>query len=815
MENCGNPLYVTWLEEWMDFAYHHGNKSYHTFKKAHDSMAKYPTPFHHPQEALCLTGVGEKIVQKLEQRLAQHCRENNIPMPVHNKKSRKAAGLPANVPAPPEVEKPKPKKPRKAPVKKPYCPQYRSGSFGILLALLQASIQQNAKSLTKDEIIDLGQKFSNASLTHAEHGSFYTAWSSMKTLLDHSYVYQSGKNFFMTELGEACAEQLMNVAIQYDQTMAQHFEDKRAPEDRIPANRRRAPSLSPEPQRAAKQPRPTPRRKPNAYRPATAYDDVDMGDANNARRYDYDDPSNPWEDPDDDWGAPAPIPTASTSTSRSDFTAMPATTSNPSSSSLRPAETSQHEFDMDGDWDEDVYLGNSADNYSALQNGESKPYSAKRAAANTHQPSSSTSYGSKEKESSRAPLPDLSRVPMSVLLEMAEAQQRGATSSSLDKTASSTQPPIAARSASFKGLAKANAPGDGHDSFPHLTTDTLTTATDDSEEAQDIAQLAKFQPTFFPAGSFEIVLVLDVREVRVQSDRDYMAQKLKDRGINVVKRALDIGDMIWVAARRDENPRSNLPKEVVLDYVVERKRMDDLVSSIKDGRFAEQKFRLSRSGLGQVIYLIETYKQGETYDIGAEAIRTAMTSTQVHEGFFLKRTVNMDHTIDYLVSMTKALKDKYENQILYVIPDQVVSRSSHIDLLDHLKAKSPGRTFMTSYESFHKLNSKSDTLTVRDTFVKVLMTVRGLSVDKAVEIAKVYGSPRALFSALDKPGPEATTTERRDVLTRTVSSSTVGRKKIGPALAKKIAELWYDVEYTDTSAPTFNANTGEPPSQST
>ena len=34
-----------------------------------------------------------------------------------------------------------------------------------------------------------------------------------------------------------------------------------------------------------------------------------------------------------------------------------------------------------------------------------------------------------------------------------------------------------------------------------------------------------------------------------------------------------------------------LPKrrELVLDYVIERKRMDDLCSSIKDGRFKEQK----------------------------------------------------------------------------------------------------------------------------------------------------------------------------------------------------------------------------------
>ena len=41
--------------------------------------------------------------------------------------------------------------------------------------------------------------------------------------------------------------------------------------------------------------------------------------------------------------------------------------------------------------------------------------------------------------------------------------------------------------------------------------------------------------------------------------------------------------------------RRGKPIEVVLDYIVERKRMDDLASSIVDGRFKEQK--VNRSSL--------------------------------------------------------------------------------------------------------------------------------------------------------------------------------------------------------------------------
>lgn len=44
-------------------------------------MAKYPTRFNHPMEAMCLAGIGEKLVGMLEKKLAVYCKENDLPMP--------------------------------------------------------------------------------------------------------------------------------------------------------------------------------------------------------------------------------------------------------------------------------------------------------------------------------------------------------------------------------------------------------------------------------------------------------------------------------------------------------------------------------------------------------------------------------------------------------------------------------------------------------------------------------------------------------------------------------------------------------------
>jgi crossover junction endonuclease MUS81 len=87
------------------------------------------------------------------------------------------------------------------------------------------------------------------------------------------------------------------------------------------------------------------------------------------------------------------------------------------------------------------------------------------------------------------------------------------------------------------------------------------------------------------AGSYTIQLIMDNREIHSQVDRDRLERGIGEGGVDYAVRSLDIGDALWVA-------KSGL-EEYVLDYIVERKRMDDLVRSITDGRFHEQKVSVS------------------------------------------------------------------------------------------------------------------------------------------------------------------------------------------------------------------------------
>ena len=257
-------------------------------------------------------------------------------------------------------------------------------------------------------------------------------------------------------------------------------------------------------------------------------------------------------------------------------------------------------------------------------------------------------------------------------------------------------------------------------------------------------KLPTFAPIIVPPGSFTIRLVLDNREVRTKDDRNYISSQLSLLGVPPLIRPLPLGDIFWVAQLHDPSLLSHYGEEgtseIALDWIVERKRLDDLVGSITDGRFSEQKFRLRRSGVRNVIYLIEQITlSGELIQKFGEAITSAIASTQVVNGYFVKRTKDLNESIRYLARLTALLKSMYENKPLHIIPTSAVSPTAYLPLLDHLRIDPAhkGREYNITFPAFASLASKSDTLTLRDVYLKMLMCTRGISGDKALAIQKV------------------------------------------------------------------------------
>lgn len=298
-----------------------------------------------------------------------------------------------------------------------------------------------------------------------------------------------------------------------------------------------------------------------------------------------------------------------------------------------------------------------------------------------------------------------------------------------------------------------------------------------------------------PPGTFTVQLILDTREVRSRTDRDYIHDELVKKGVKPILRALELGDFFWVAKVNDpttllrHGEADEHSDELVLDCIVERKRLDDLVGSITDGRFSEQKFRLKKTGVKNVIYLIEEFSLSTEKETRFhEAIQTAIASTQVVNGYFVKKTQKIDDTIRYIARLTRMLQSLYESKPLYLIPTSIIEADNYLPLLQHLRTDPihASRNYSLTYSTFASLSSKTDNLTLRDVFMKMLLCTKGVSADKALAVQKIWNTPRALIEALEACGTE----RERDFLLAEKMDAVVGRAKIKGALSQKVARIW-------------------------
>ncbi|KAK4157801.1 hypothetical protein C8A00DRAFT_39809 [Chaetomidium leptoderma] len=319
----------------------------------------------------------------------------------------------------------------------------------------------------------------------------------------------------------------------------------------------------------------------------------------------------------------------------------------------------------------------------------------------------------------------------------------------------------------------------------------------DGTVVPDDADLPSFTPIKLAPGSFTVELVLDNREIRAKTDRDYMQEELAKRGVKPIVRALELGDALWVARCKQAGwlPRQGAEgDEVVLDWIVERKRLDDLLGSLRDGRFHEQKFRLRRSGVKNVVYLVEEISMDSThFQKYEEAVQSAMASMQVVNGYFLKNTQKMDDTIRYLASMTRMLKTVYEGKSLDVIPTRVLTTKNYLPLLKHLRETQPSASHHISYPAFASLASKSNNMALRDLFLKMLMCSKGVTGEKAIEIQKVWKTPNEFIRAFEQCGPGEEGKRRKIDLVLSRLGHLVGRKKMTKAVSQKLAEVWGEV----------------------
>ena len=141
-------------------------------------------------------------------------------------------------------------------------------------------------------------------------------------------------------------------------------------------------------------------------------------------------------------------------------------------------------------------------------------------------------------------------------------------------------------------------------------------------------------------------IILDEREHVLYEKCQILLQLEKQSTISITKKVLPLGDILIC----DDNDKILL--------IVERKSFADMLSSIKDGRYEEQSYRLIHSSdmpPHSIIYLLEGMFSQLRFPNDKKIIYSAITSLMVFKGFSVYRTATTHETAEWLLHMTEKM----------------------------------------------------------------------------------------------------------------------------------------------------------------
>ncbi len=225
---------------------------------------------------------------------------------------------------------------------------------------------------------------------------------------------------------------------------------------------------------------------------------------------------------------------------------------------------------------------------------------------------------------------------------------------------------------------------------------------------------------------------------------------LNEKKIKIECKNLELGDIVFT-----NNESGN--KELIM---IERKTVDDLMASIKDGRHREQKIRLlkkQKDGV-HIYYLIEG---SLLYHKKKETLYSSILNTMMRDNIKVIFSRNIEETITYLIKMSEKL--------------DFCKISKKPQLSDN---KSSNEQVSNQYLDTIK-SCKKDNLTKEICYQAMLKQIPGVSTGCAESISKIYPSFNDLLNKYKE-------LENEDEKKHLLSQIMIKKRKIGNKLSEKI-----------------------------
>ena len=261
---------------------------------------------------------------------------------------------------------------------------------------------------------------------------------------------------------------------------------------------------------------------------------------------------------------------------------------------------------------------------------------------------------------------------------------------------------------------------------------------------------------------------VDSREKDLQNKLSYYIASIPTfRNLKIVVENLPIGDVIISNNNDDE-------------LIIERKSINDLLSSIKDGRYEEQSYRLNGLSLHNhnIMYMIEgdINKMNTFRDVKFEKLTlySAIFSLNYYKGFSVIRTFNLDETALFICNCTTKLmkgvttnrKAFYSNKITpNVIQKEINECEVELDVAPEKELENetennteikndiiPEKTTENSDKDYIDVvkRVKKENITTENIDEIMLCQIPGVSTNTAVSIIKKFKSIANLIKCLEE-----------------------------------------------------------------
>jgi ERCC4-type nuclease len=192
----------------------------------------------------------------------------------------------------------------------------------------------------------------------------------------------------------------------------------------------------------------------------------------------------------------------------------------------------------------------------------------------------------------------------------------------------------------------------------------------------------------------------------------------------IEQKQLQIGDVIL---------KNNEEKEQI---IIERKSLYDLASSIKDGRYKEQSFRLNNCSVPNhnIIYLIEG--DWENYDankgrMNKDTLLSACITLNHYKGFTIWQTRNTYDTVIFITQLANKVEKMNRSEKPFYETSEITNTKEYIDVACVNREK--------------KKNIDENNIGVF-----MLACIPGVSTKTASRIIEHFGSIKKLINSIEK-----------------------------------------------------------------